>query len=1588
MKNLTKIFMAVAVAMIAFACATDLTDDLGVQLGGGENGANGATVELSLSLEESRTQLGEKDADGLYPIYWSEGDEISANGVASVAQISEENPAYATFAVAEADKYEVAYPVANAGQVNFATKQNHVAAGNTFESGVATMYGTGTVENGIVMHHLTGVLKFAVVGEAVLSKIQISTIDRAPIAGAFDIDFATGELTATEASKKSIEYSFGEEGLQLTSEAQWMHVAVPAGQYDELYVTLYEQGNSGNIMYATVKANDDPETEKEEKPVVAGSVREFNTPIIYSPNAQLFVIDSPERLSEFKIKIESEAGLTMDAILTEDIDMTGYSWISIAGTKYTNTIYGNGYAIKGLNAPLFSKAAASFKGLHLEDVNINTNSVYLVGALASTLLPSDDVYPSVENCSVSGTITIENPELSASNVICGGFVGTAVGAKFDGCVNNAKIKVKQLTTENSGKKVYLGGIAAYAEGRHAEGVESVYTTFVNSKNYGDIDMSECADGTTTTSVTSIGGILGYSNESEDKNNFGLVIENCENGGALIVKGTIPTLYLGGINGYTPSNADAKSTIRHAVNTGALTIKEGSTVSSMKVGGIAGLGQHSNNKYNGHIYNSTNGGTITVERGTIFSGAVVGGIVGDHRGGEDAKGYLQECVNNGAINFGGDAADATSISIMMGGIAGYTQGYLNNVTNNGDLTISGNLNVSNAASADFAKGANIYFAGITGYKTVSNVNGVANHGDVTLSSNITSLTTDGKLSQVNVAGIFGYSSKQAYAGDIITQSVSDGKIIVSGNTTGCQLCIGGAYSHVYTDLVADVKCEADIEISGTHTGKLYVGGITSAHIDNMTGLTFDGSIKVKEDAVINGECALGGIAGIHRGYDAGKQMTGKNLTNNGTITFAGTIDGYLSYTAGCVGLNDKDTTVGASTADDTKDDANAPNYTNLTNTGDVTFEGVAKGENVHTGGCVGRATGTVNTAENTGTVTFKGNGAEAKTCYAGGVISVANNIVANIVNKGTVQAVNGAQYQALVLGGIFGNISGLGSSQKYTNCHNEGTISYTATNQDGTNTGLGDLYMGGITVTANAHAVTSYNTGNIVNSGCATNVYMNGLVHKQDRTAQGCYNTGNLTFSGTSTKVVYVGGMAYESDSTIKDCYNTGNINVSATCAGGNAHLYGLVYAATNVIENCYNGEKGSTTKGVLNFTGSAKGTFNSGGITYQTKNNMTNVVNYAPIYYAGNHGGTAYIGGVGRVGIIGGTTWTEVVNYGNITLSGVCGDVNIVGSDGGSDIYLGGLFSTSTATSAKTELASLVRCQNHGDLIFTETLNCSGAIRAAGMIARWEHDNPFYLEDCWNSGDFTFNGNTATRDGGNFKVAGVVGYNSKGALSVKGSIINSGNITINGDCTKPSIINVGGIFGELVKSVALAEGATECLIANTGDVTYNGGDNPKNFYAGGVLADFSGSYVFAEGINLVNIGDVSVAGALGTAEGGESYVGGVVGKVTRPIPSAQSYCTVNATGYKGVGMITGAHNGDKIVVNAGGVGGYIYASIEDQNSGVTTGGLCELTSDNWFKYIYGSELTAAPEGLQFLTEAPVVTLPAELPAATTPEVTE
>ena len=587
MKNLFKIFFAV-VAFVAYSCATDTTGDLDVQLGNGE----GQTI-IALSLEESRTQLGEKAGD-LYPVYWSEGDKISVNGVeSSEADIDESDKTKAYFkvqGVIEAPYY-VAYPVAPAGQVLFATEQVHTE--NTFGNGVSTMYGISATGTSTTLNHLTGVLKVGVTGNATITKAQISTANHAPIAGAFDIDFKNGKLTPSKDSAYTISYLFGE-GVALSDEPVYMHIAVPAGVYDELYITLFD--NQGGAMYATVKAGD-------EKPLAVGKVREFKNNIPYK-SANYLLINDEASLREFAAQA---ADLDKDVLLTADIDMTNKEWTPING--FEKVFNGNGHAIKGLSAPFFGVISGSIKSLNLEDVDITLDTPYndgentwaYAGALALRINGGNLSY-----CSTSGKIEVnmeyDNTAASNSsnyNINLAGMVGLIDAATITSCVNRVNLTVKKIFSPAAERTYYTncGGMFGSCLGT---------ITMNDCHNYGSATLKTTDK--TTVATLRFGGIVGFTNgtfkPTNSSNNGDLTLgnlraDNQDNAGSL---------YVGSITGH----AGGATTMTSCTTASAITLEKSvSAVANYYVGPLVGSTAKNITISQCHTYNNAQGKGISL-----------------------------------------------------------------------------------------------------------------------------------------------------------------------------------------------------------------------------------------------------------------------------------------------------------------------------------------------------------------------------------------------------------------------------------------------------------------------------------------------------------------------------------------------------------------------------------------------------------------------------------------------------------------------------------------------------------------------------------------------------------------------------------------------------------------------------------------------------------------------------------------------------------------------------------------------------------------------------------------------------------------
>ena len=860
MKNFVKIFMTVVAGMMAFSCATDTTDDLGVNLGKGQK-----TV-ISVSLEESRTQLGGYDeANEKYPMYWSAGDKISANGVESEeAVISTSNEAVASFAVnglGEPDHYFVTYPaVANDWQVKFAAEQKWTTDNKTFDEGVSTMYGYSEEGLNVTMNHLTGILKIGITGlkSAILEKVQISTVDRKPIAGTFDFAFETDakgnkvpKLTPTADAKSVIEYSFGEivwekgdgdkvyieGGQSLSSTPTYIHVAVPAGIYDELYVTLYDI--DGGVMYATVKAGDS-------KPLAAGKVREFTNTIEYSPAANnVTVIKNYDDLVKFKAAAEAAtatAPLTTKVVLANDIKILDgtntNAWKSIDGVNFTGTFNGNGYAIDGLTAPLFNTTSASIRGLHLTNVAINEKSETNIGALARIIEDTGDTV--IEHCSVSGSITVEFENCS-SEIAVGGLISRHRTTVADHLVNRAKITVKG---KGYSEPIYIGGVIAAS-------TDSVR----NSVNLGQISVEniESSEGGTLM----IGGVVRYA-----KN-----VENCINGSADDKTGLAGKIDINGSFGAAIVVAgiveNLVSTMTNSYNYGDISYG-GSSTNYVQLSGLVRTGSSGIT-----ISDSSNYGEITASGSSdtqLFLGGFVARIITTIN--------FQNCQNHGALKV---EATANVPEVYIGGMVG---------------------------------GAN-YGAG------VANITKCSNSGDITA---LTPLAN--KVCLGGVCGLLEYGQINMQREDSTKPSSNSGDIKYSATNDGATVHIGGAVGF-HTTSVEEVSKnttfisafftnEGDITVEGecltTSVGGV-VGRSAYANIDNGFLYSFNSSENkgtLTVSATVNGDCAIGGL----NGYKTNSYSSASgNLVNRGKLVFTGTISGGRLLLGGYIGATSGTKTTG-------------------------------------------------------------------------------------------------------------------------------------------------------------------------------------------------------------------------------------------------------------------------------------------------------------------------------------------------------------------------------------------------------------------------------------------------------------------------------------------------------------------------------------------------------------------------------------------------------------------------------------------------------------------------------------------------------
>ena len=929
MKKIYKIFMAVA-AVAAVGCTTDATEDLGVNL-------NEGPTTLTLSLDDTRTQLGEK-ADGTYPLTWAENDAISVNGSVSKALAEDEAGATsATFTFKNSfgsTPYFIAYPAVEntTNQVVFAAEQTHTS-NTTFGNGAAVMYGYATDLSNVTLSHLTGVLKIGIVSGTeeltFIKEVRISTVDRKPIAGAFNVD-AEGKLTATEGATEVITYKAADDasiiapmGTATSENPNYIYVVVPAGTYGELFVTLE---SADGVMYKTI-------TTDSTKPINAGAVREFSNNIEFVPTdeAEVFVISNYGDLCDYKEAVEK--GSTLGAVLVNDIELPakgdvliGQDWASINAPEYAAEFNGNGYAIKGLYAPLFDTVAATIKGVHLKDVKIAKEYASAnTGALVNTYTGT-----SITHCSAEGTITLTRANSVVNKI--GGLVGTVSNFTTDweisDCVNNCAITVA-LTKDETSQTTFVGGIMGdyYIA---AEDAAATTVTLSNNTNNSAISLT----GET-------GAIVGVSGIAARLYSCNLVLTDCANIGSVSAELSASIeFHVSGIVGRYVAGYNLTAT--NCYNSGKISANITAANTTTAYSSAGGCFGYLANSAGGllTINNCDNSANIEVEATTSIANQLhIGGLAGCLYSIMD----VQNCENTGEkVLFNGQGL---SHRFNLGGLAGRVA-----LNNSSDTTNENGLNVinfktcTNAADVSMTDGGTIshqVFVGgviassyaLSTQRATFTYDDLDNNGNITVSSKDWTYTGDKSsgdaldVPRLMVGGVLGTdwiddssSTGSNYSSFCITncnngdeKSVNTKKILITGEKN-YSVSVGGivgvrsygtpkSNATTYPSKIDGCKNYMTIEHSATTTcqDNLYLGGICgmASHVQRYQRVCFHNSTNYgninANAANVTDNISVSGVLAVQRNHQQRSASNGRkpagvtmeNVYNKGTINVGGT-----------------------------------------------------------------------------------------------------------------------------------------------------------------------------------------------------------------------------------------------------------------------------------------------------------------------------------------------------------------------------------------------------------------------------------------------------------------------------------------------------------------------------------------------------------------------------------------------------------------------------------------------------------------------------------------------------------------------------
>ena len=759
----------------------------------------------------------------------------------------------------------------------------------------------------------------------------------------------------------------------------------------------------------------------------------------------------------------------------------------------------------------------------------------------------------------------------------------------------------------------------------------------------------------------------------------------------------------------------------------------------------------------------------------------------------------------------------------------------------------------------------------GYSAPNSANGVVHLDNIVCE-------TAWKIHQQHGYGKYmGGLISDAANGSTISNCVYNGTIIAENDTVG----MAADPSNVLTCLVGRIG-----GIIGSATGVTFDNCVSKGSLTISDGIRF---VANGGDDTGNGGARVGGIAGYVGGASKFTNCQNEMAITINAIGMKGTADStvYAGQIGGVAGYAEGTTS-----------------FDRCTNKGDISNTK----NTFHIGGVVGYTAASyvkdcLNAKE--AQITSYATSSQGDMRGIGGVIGYGFNMgnITNCQNDGTVQqsvGTTGAEAISapkVYIGGIVGRFySDNEAKRTIANCLNNGAVSgnNTATQRETGAAGiLGTLQSGDVNAKSDVLVISNcINKGNISGRICGGMIgtsYPASATANPGITISDSKNYGSISASYTVTDNFTTGGTVVMSvaGGMIAQQYGSGNtiVNINNSSNYGAISANGVADGSIkgNVTANYYTYAGGIV--GEMNFAANFTGVVNEVGATVTTsKTNSVELIKNETTDKPTANLISASGGIIGEAGKT--TTISGVTNKGNILngryAGGVLGwaSVDVTFADCTNLANVKGRASAGGIVGYVTGSASFKNCTNGSmatkDQIYVTTTNGDDLDGIGGIVGYTTVDAK--VEGCQNYAHVY----TATAVGQASKyVGGIVGRAAKQAFigyditdttKLGSEVVNYGKITLNNVFNQDHTEYVGGIIGEAVTAIKVANcknyGAIEATKSYTKFSTTGG--------LGGIIGvPYDATDVTADIDNCINYGDIFYSG---TTE--SSYAaGGIIGRV-------------------------------------------------------------------------------------------------------------